>query len=227
MAEIPRRRYTVRRRSSPILIDGRLDEPTWQAAEALVIDQFLDSAPPGRRKVRTTCRVLWDDWNLYLGYHSQDGHIESRYTQHNAMVWTDTCVEFFVSPEAENPANYYTWEINCCGVTLNKCCCGFWKHDPAAWRPTDAIATTFPGPTKQASADDREWICEVAIPLSNFLLSPAAIPPKPGDIWRANFQQCAGSGSHLATWNPLPAGCGSFHTPASFGELLFSDAPAE
>ncbi len=217
------RRYVVRRRRSPILIDGRLDEPDWQAAEPLVIDQFLAEVPPERHNVKTTVRLLWDEWNLYLGYRSEDRHIESKCTEHNAMVWRDTCVEFFVSPETERPENYYTWEINCCGVTLNKLMADFQRNDPAAWRPTDAIATSVPGPVKQADAADREWTCEVAIPFSNFALSPVVIPPKDGDTWRANFQQCAGPGSHLATWSPLPADCGSFHTPGSFGELVFSD----
>ena len=219
-------RYTVRRRRANILIDARLEEPDWLATEPLRIDQFLDGVPPQRRNVRTTVRLLWDDWNLYLGYHSEDPRIEARCTRHNDMVWEDTCVEFFVSPEADRPENYFTWEINCCGVTLNKCMADFWEHDPAAWRPADAIATSVPGPTKQVAAEDSEWVCEVAIPFSNFALSPVALPPAAGDIWRANFQQCAGPGSHLATWSPLPAGCKSFHTPASFGELVFSDEPA-
>jgi len=223
MSDTPMPTYTVRRRRGPIFIDGRLDEPDWAAAEALAIEQFLDSAR--RRDVRTTVRLLWDDWTLYLAYHSADRHIAARCTQHNQMVWEDTCVEFFVSPEANNPANYYTWEINCVGVSLNKCCCDFWGHDPLAWRPADAIATSVPAPVKEPADDDHEWICEVAIPFSNFALSPVAVPPKAGDVWRANFQQCAGSGSHLATWSPLPAGCGSFHTPGAFGRLVFSEEP--
>jgi hypothetical protein len=270
--------YVVRRRRGTILIDGRLDEPDWAAAEALRIEQFLETA--GRRDVTTTVRLLWDDWNLYLGYHSRGGPIFATHTRHNQMVWEDTCVEFFVSPEPDKPQNYYTWEINCVGVTLNKCLGDFWGHDPLAWRPTDAIATSVPPPTKSLSEyhavgprpseaasdkaeegvdsrerivdrrerrqtppqpaearrdvrigsksprpDDEEWFCEVAIPFSNFALSPVAIPPKAGDQWRANFQQCAGPNSHLATWAPLPPGTGSFHTPQAFGRLIFSDEP--
>lgn len=225
MAPSTRRQYVVRRRTERIDVDGRLDEADWQAAEPLTIDQYMETVPPGRRNVQTICRLLWDDWTLYLGYHSLDEHIESRHTVHNALVWTDTCVEFFVSPEAGNPADYYTWEINCCGVTLNKCCCGYWDRDPADWRPADAIATSVPGPVKQAHVQDKEWVCEAAIPFSNFLLAPVPVPPRTGDVWRANFQQCAGPKSHLATWSPLPPGAQTFHTPAAFGELIFSQEP--
>jgi hypothetical protein len=223
MSTEERRSCTIRRRREPILINGRLDEPAWQAAEVLRIDRFLETVPPERRNVHTTVRLLWDDWNLYVGFHSLNPHIESRYTVHNAMVWLDTCVEFFVSPEAGKPGNYYTWEVNCCGVSLNKCQADFWPHDPTAWLPTDAVATSVPGPTKQAAATDKEWSCELVIPFSNFVLSPATLPPKPGDIWRANFQQCAGPASHQATWSPLPPGAKTFHTPAGFGELIFGE----
>jgi hypothetical protein len=216
-------RHAIRRRTERILIDGRLDEPDWQAAEPLAIDNFLECA--GNRDVRTTVRLLWDEWNLYLAFASRDRNIRAKVTDHNGMVWEDTCVEFFVAPDLEKPDNYYTWEINCVGATLNAARCDFWKGEPGTWRPTDAIATSIKGPTKEPSPDDVEWFCEVAIPFANFVDSAIRIPPKPGDVWRANFQQCAGWGSHLATWSPLPSDCKTFHTPSAFGKLIFTHEP--
>ncbi len=216
-------RYVIKRRTDRIFIDGRLDEADWQAAQPLAIDKFLDIA--GNRDVHTTVRLLWDDWNLYLAFASRDRHIHAKVTEHNGMVWEDTCVEFFVAPDIKKPDNYYTWEINCVGVTLNAAKCDFWTGDPGTWHPTDAIATSVKGPVKEPSPDDQEWFCEVAIPFSNFVDSAIAIPPRSGDVWRANFQQCAGWGSHLATWSPLPPGCRTFHTPRAFGELIFTNEP--
>jgi hypothetical protein len=60
------------RRVGPITLDGRLDEPAWQAAE--LQEGFRQSHPDegAKASVATRFRVLWDDENLYLGAECDD-----------------------------------------------------------------------------------------------------------------------------------------------------------
>lgn len=59
--------------SEPIRVDGRLDEPAWQRAEA--IDDFVQRDPQVGQPVseRTEVRVLIDDGALYFGIRCLDG----------------------------------------------------------------------------------------------------------------------------------------------------------
>lgn len=67
-----RPRLVSRRATSPITLDGTLDEPDWRAAP--VIDGFQQVEPelgvPSR--FRTVVRVLFDGENLYIGYYGAD-----------------------------------------------------------------------------------------------------------------------------------------------------------
>src|SRR5918996_1575451 len=59
-------RYTARRASSPLVIDGRLDEADWRASERSPRFADLVGGHPGIHDTRAA--VLWDDTNLYVGY---------------------------------------------------------------------------------------------------------------------------------------------------------------
>ena len=65
------------RRTGSIIIDGKLDEPAWQAAP--VIDAFTQSYPQQGAKPSdpTVARVLYDDAALYVGIRMYDSHPDS------------------------------------------------------------------------------------------------------------------------------------------------------
>ncbi|MCA1829870.1 MAG: carbohydrate binding family 9 domain-containing protein, partial [Myxococcales bacterium] len=59
--------HAARRVGSPIVVDGKMDEPAWQAAP--LEDNFTQVAPDEGKpaSVHTAFRVLWDDEYLYFG----------------------------------------------------------------------------------------------------------------------------------------------------------------
>src|SRR6266850_3045904 len=65
------------RKDGAIVLDGRLDEATWQKATPAT--QFTESYPnPGRAAVDPTeVRVLYDDDALYVGIRMFDAHPDS------------------------------------------------------------------------------------------------------------------------------------------------------
>ncbi|HEY2943894.1 MAG TPA: hypothetical protein VGN09_15790, partial [Vicinamibacteria bacterium] len=59
-------RYTARRITEPIVLDGRLEEADWKAAEKSPRFADLVRGQPGIHDTRAA--VLWDEDNLYVGY---------------------------------------------------------------------------------------------------------------------------------------------------------------
>src|SRR5262245_20261577 len=84
-------RYTARRTSSPIVVDGRLDEPDWQAAERSPRFADLIGGHPGIHDTRAA--VLWDDASLYVGYWIEEPFVEATLTERDALIYQNNDVE--------------------------------------------------------------------------------------------------------------------------------------
>lgn len=219
--------YDIHRATSPIRIDGKLDEPGWQSAPS-VGDFDFPWFKEGTRE-QTVARLLWDDQNLYVSWHAMDRHISASITERHGPVSKDDCVEIFISPNPHKVKNYYTFEINAIGTMLNRARTDWWTGPPT-WEPEGVVyRTTFHGLTKkEESGSDSEWIVEAAIPLKNFARDAAHTPPQAGDVWRLNLQRLGGiTNAQASTWAPLPQGVRSFHTPEAFGSVRFVNTMAQ
>jgi hypothetical protein len=101
-------------------------------------------------------------------------------------------------------------------------------------------AVSVDGDPRRRDTQDLSWSTEVALPWEDFLTAPH-LPPRPGDVWRANLyridryrsqrelgqpelgqpelgQQASGQ-QELYAWSPTY--CGTFHRPRHFGEIVF------
>src|SRR5436190_11638025 len=79
-APIPR--YEVKRASSPITIDGKLDEAAWTGASPAVTLQFLWDNQTGAKQA-THARVVWDAQAFYIGFDADDADINARFQNHD------------------------------------------------------------------------------------------------------------------------------------------------
>jgi cytochrome c oxidase cbb3-type subunit III len=221
------RTYDIYRASSPIKIDGKLDETAWQQAPS--VGDFDFSRFKEGTKEQTVGKILWDDRNLYVSWYAHDRHISAAITERHGPVSKDDCVEIFISPNPEKVKNYYTFEINAIGTMLNRNRTDWWTGPPT-WEPEGVeYRTTFHGlAKKEESPEDTHWIVEAAIPLKNFARDAAHTPPQDGDRWRLNLQRLGGiTNAQASTWSPLPEGVRSFHTPEAFGSVRFLNRPPQ
>jgi putative heme-binding domain-containing protein len=217
--------YHIQRAASPVAIDAKLDEEAWKLAEP--VSDFVFNWYESGHKESTTARILWDDDNLYVSWQCRDRHISAYERKRHGPVSKDDCVEIFLSPNPAKVRNYYTFEINAIGTMLNRCRTDWWTGPPT-WDPEGIrYRTTFHGlEKKDESPDDREWIVEMAIPLANFSRDAANTPPRPGDEWRLNLQRLGGkTNPQLSTWSPIAPPARTFHTPESFGKVVFVSQP--
>src|SRR5688572_17664097 len=102
--------YTARRASSAFVIDGRLDEADWRAAERSPRFADLVGGRPGIHDTRAA--VLWDDTNLYVGYWIEEPFVEASLTERDALIYTENDIELFIAGRDA----YYEFEINAFGT---------------------------------------------------------------------------------------------------------------
>lgn len=242
--------YTCRRATGAIRVDGKLDEPAWQAAEVL-----KDWTYPWYRegpKQGAKAWLLWDDEALYFAAQVEDtdllGKVE---TTDERQVWHDERFEFYVD---SNPGDevYRCWEFttmkhkldyavswgrrfhfgwDCVGLqyavrvegTLNdeQPDRGYRIEARVPFRPNFEHAVEFP-PRKKATEGGPQADQPKFVRAAN-------VPPKPGDIWRLGVNredQYTHEGKEryvLAMWVDPKVAKPDFHVPTAFGKLIFAE----
>jgi len=206
-----------------VTVDGRLEESVWR--RAAMLSAFVHHDTRAAARVGTEVRVWYDDAALYLGWTCDDKDIQATLTARDSRFWEEEVVEFFVT--AGSLARYFELQWNPLGGTFDAIISnqigpdgrsqkfeGDWSY--TAKGMTYAVQTE--GTVQDSSDRDRRWTVEVRIPFSD-LSQP---PPKPGDVWRANFYRFnrdTGQEPELLSWSPTV--WPGFHQPTRFGYLVF------
>ncbi len=172
-------------------------------------------------KPEVSVQIACNEDELFLQYKVNEQSVKAEITQSNSKVWTDSCVEFFLSPEGND--EYYNLEMNCIGTAL----LGFQKKGSKAIHASEEqIATIrrisslgeFPFPEIKGQTD---WQITIAIPWEVFFKHE--LKPVSGKKMRGNFYKCGDELSvpHFVSWTKIKTGKPSFHEPEFFGGLEF------
>ena len=145
----------VPRTSTPIKIDGELDEPPWTGNPART------GAFPG--KPYSDARMLWDDTTMYLALYAADEDIETRTTTPDGPLWLDDAFRLtFVVKDTE-----YRVEVSPkCIITDGKGRPSSGKMD-YAWSSGARVACDTDGTINEPDDMDEEWVVEMALPLES------------------------------------------------------------
>src|SRR6266511_2213649 len=87
--------YTCYRTTEPISIDGRLDEPDWQAAPKS--QPLVDIVTGEPAWFDTRVSLLWDDDYLYFGFTAQETDVWATLTERDSKIWEDNDLEVFIA----------------------------------------------------------------------------------------------------------------------------------
>jgi hypothetical protein len=216
--------YTIRRASSAIQIDGKLDETAWGRAQP--VGEFQFPWWQEGRKEQTVARLLWDDQFLYVAYRCEDAHISAEHTERDSPVYRDDCVELFTSPNPDQLLKYFNIEMNVRGAFLDQYRTnGPGQPDQPDWNATGVrIATTIDGTLNDDTDTDRSWVLEAAIPFVNFQPVARNTPPRAGDVWRLNLNRLGGkTNPQFSQWSPGKSPKPQFHAPQYFGRVAFAE----
>ena len=151
------------------------------------------------------------DQTLYIGIKGYEepstAGLVAKYTQRDADVWRDDCIEIFISP-AHDYKTYYQLMVNSLGVLKDGYNDGSGTHrfGDTAWSADFPLA---------ASVEDQSWSVEIAIPAA--FLHDSKISA--GDVWGLNLGRTRiGNASEYGQWVPT---YGFAHRPERFGFLVF------
>ena len=219
-ADQPVPRYEVKRASSPIVIDGKLDDKAWESASAPASLQFLWESQTGAKQ-KTSVRILWDDQYLYVGYDCEDADITAQFQNRDDPTYRDDAVEIFVNPRPSQTGLYFGFEMNARAVLYDYI---MYESSNLAkqYDATGVKLASFLRGTLNARGDnDQGWSLEVAIPWSNFEALSRA--PTAGAVWKANLNRLDGvePARRMSIWSDPLQSAPRPHVPARFGELLF------
>lgn len=161
---------------------------------------------------------------LYIRFRVTEKYIAATVEADNGQVWTDSCVEFFVSFD---DTGYYNFEFSCIGRSL----LAFRKEKPSPEHATaDIMALIGRESTlgnqcfserEALNSDDGNWELNVRIPKEAFFKHH--FDTLTGVQARGNFYKCGDNLSqpHFLSWAPIGTEHPNFHVPAFFGDLIF------
>ncbi|HAH23853.1 MAG TPA: hypothetical protein DCL77_08860 [Prolixibacteraceae bacterium] len=187
--------------------------------EALPLEMVNWNDFPYRPDV--SVQIAYNENELFLHYKVNEQSVKAEITENNGPVWTDSCVEFFISPEGND--EYYNLEMTCIGTAL----LGFRKKGEPAIQATaehiDSIrrvSSLGPIPFPEQMGDTK-WDITIAIPWEAFFNH--TLKPIQGKKMRGNFYKCGDNLSvpHFVSWTRIKTDKPSFHVPESFGGLEF------
>jgi hypothetical protein len=220
-AQAPIPRYEVKRASSPITIDGKLDEAAWANASPPATLQFLWDNQTGAKQM-TRARVVWDQSAFYVGFDADDADINARFEQRDDPTYRDDAVEIFINPDTRQETLYYGFEMNARGVLYDYLNYNsrtlFKRYDATGVQ----IAVSLRGTLNVRTDTDQGWSLEAAIPWPNFE-ELSRRPPAAGTTWKANFNRWDGVAPErrMSIWSDPQNAEAWPHVPSRFGELVF------
>ncbi len=217
--------YQMHRAKKPIAVNARWDKKEWKKIPEVKITRQMGKTPSFIPV--TEAKAAYDQDNLYLIFKVEDQFVKSTVTEYNGNVSGDSCVEFFFSPDENNPLHYFNLEINAGGTPLifyvTKPWTDFTKLDDESISQIE-IAHSLPRVVDPEIEVPTTWVIECRIPYKMLRKFSDVTIPKPGTEWRANFYKTGSrtSNPHWFTWSPVDYPKPNFHLPEFFGTLKFN-----
>ncbi len=141
---------------------------------------------------------------------SQESNPKAVYTEFGQPVYEDSCLEFFVRFDPQNPL-YMNFETNSNGAFLASV-----RTDRASKRSIDELVEL---PVVKSSRQDTYWTIDTFFSLEfvNTLFGISSF--EEGDIFYGNFYKCGDKTAkpHYGMWSPIDSDKPDFHRPEFFG----------
>lgn len=245
LLEEPPLHYVCYRASGPMVMDGKLDEASWQHVPWT--EDFIDIEGPHMPLPyqRTRAKMLWDDDYLYIAAELHEDHIWATFTERESIIFHENNFEVFIDPGGDTH-NYYELEINALGTIWDLMLTKPYRNGGLPINAWDISGFKkgihLRGTINDPSDTDTLWIVEMAFPWR--ILSEAAPQkrkPHAGEHWRINFSRVqwqldivdgayekrinpeTGQAYPEHNWVWSPQWAIDMHRPEYWGYLQFSD----
>ncbi len=200
---------------NPLLIAEQLLHIQEESISCINWKDEFPSAP------QVSFKIAHNGTHLFLQYMVEEDEILAKTEEDNGPVWTDSCVEFFIS--LGQSAYYYNLESSCIGKILFAHRTG---REDAVHATKDIMHLIKRYPSLGNKPFDKkkgnfEWNLLLVIPAEAFWQSN--IKSFCGLEARANAYKCGDNLSvpHFLTWKPIENISPNFHLPRFFHDLKF------
>ena len=228
--------YEVVEAMQPVKIDSDWDKKQWEKVKYVTINNYIreeEDRPIFRPAVNA--KMAYDNDNIYVIFRVEDKYVRCITDRINGPVFRDSAVEFFFSPDVENPLHYFNLEVNCGGTALmqfHSLLNG--RRETKRLTEEDIgqieIAHSLPKIVDPEITEEVTWTIEYRIPLALLQKYSDVTMPAKGVEWRANFYKIAENNSnpHHITWSKIDSFWAvhnysrpNFHIPEAFGKIVF------
>ena len=229
--------YDCPKATSPVRIDGKLDDAAWKAAPWTDFFVDIEGAAKPLPRYKTRAKMLWDDEYFYVAAEMEEPHVWATLTEHDSVIFRDNDFEVFIDPNGDT-LEYYEFEINALNTGWDLFLDKPYRHGGKAsnaWEiPGLKTAVHIDGTLNNPADKDRGWSVELAFPwkvLAEHAHKPA--PPRNGDEWRVNFSRVQWQinivdGKYEKVpktkednWVWSPQGLINMHVPEKWGRVRF------
>ena len=210
--------YEVSRTSTPVQVDGKLDDAVWNKVAPL--GDFRQNLDGLASVAKTEARMLYDDDFLYVSFRCPDKNIWATMKVRDQHLWLEEVVEVFVQADPHK-GSYIELEVNPLGTMLDIYLLDIRKPlHYESWNSQRLKWGIQLFGTVDGKDGDREWTCEIALPIEDVVTAPN-LPPRVGDRWRLNLYRVEQRPTPASlAWSPTFQE--DFHVPAMFGEIIFT-----
>ena len=236
------RTYVCYKTSTPMLVDGKLNDPGW--VNAKWSESFVDIE--GNLKpdpfYDTKVKMLWDDNYFYFGAEMEEPHVWATLTARDAVIFKDNDFEIFLDPDGDTH-NYYELEVNAFETEWDLILLKPY-HDQSkvavdSWDIPGLITKVHVNGTINDPSDmDKGWSVEIAIPWKALEECAPNFHPQEGEQWKVNFsrvqwdvdiveQQYVKTDSPEFNWVWSPQGLIYMHMPDLWGLVQFTSVSPE
>lgn len=171
-------------------------------------------------KPEVVFRIAHNSDNILLQFTVRENEILAAVTDDNGKVWTDSCVESFISFDN---AHYYNAEFTCIGKAL----LGYRQFGETATHGAPDVMQSISRLSTLGDQNfghikgDTQWTLTLVIPRTAYWMSNIA--SFDGLRAKGNFYKCGDNLTepHFVSWSPIGTPKPSFHQPDFFGEIEF------
>lgn len=148
-----------------------------------------------------------------LHMHCDETEPKAIYSNYNDPVYKDSCLEFFVSFNANSPL-YMNFEMNSNGAFLSAV-----RTDRKNKTPIDRLCEL---PEVKSSRDANGWSVDVFFGLETIGKLFGECTFEKGSTFKGNFYKCGDETlhPHFGMWSPIDLPSADFHRPEFFGTFV-------
>ena len=232
------RSYICYKVPDPILVDGKINDLSWQKAEWS--EPFVDIEGDTRPLpfFHTKVKMLWDENYFYFGAYMEERHVWATLKDRDAVIFKDNDFEIFLDPDSDTH-HYYELEVNALETEWDLLLLKPYRDQAKvavdSWDIPGLITKVHVDGTINDPSDiDEGWSVEIAIPWKALEECAPNEYPKEGEQWKVNFSRVhwntkIENDKYIKTESPeynwvwSPQGIIAMHYPEMWGLVQFTD----